>query len=210
MKAFLIGLLMLATAAPLVGAETTKKKMAFRPALIAAAEDAAAAGKISKRDLRLIKFATLFPRIEKQVQAAVAEKAVADGAKPPCADPYIASVGWDWESLIAFLEKLMPMILQLIQTLMDLFSIALPPGMEQFAYVETVVPIVGQCAGGVCPMPQQVVVTPGAGEAGPVMVQPQAAPLQFQPGQPVRNIGRAIVRPLRWLRPRNWFRGRCR
>lgn len=66
-------------------------------------------------------------------------------------------------------------------------------------------------AGWIAQHPEAVVATPGAGESGPVMVE-QSAPLQFQPGQPVRNVVRAVARPfrvLRFLRPR-CLRGGCR
>lgn len=207
MKTFLIGLLAMLVAAPAM-AQVEKRKVSFRSALIAAAEEAQKKGDITRGELILIRGQTLLPGRLKKIQTFVAEEAISRGIKPPCADPYGDSVGWDWNSLLDFLREFLPMIMEFIKQLMDWFSLNLP-NVEGFAYQETVVPIVGQCAGGVCPLPQQVVVTPGAGEAGPVMVEPQQSVLQFHSGQPVRNIGRAIVRPLRWLRPRNWFRGRC-
>lgn len=91
-----------------------KKATSFRKALVTAAKTAAAKGDITGREYRKIRIVSLWPRMLGKMEAECFAAGVAAGEIP------IESqiVGFDWDSLLAFIEKLLPLILQLI----DLFS----------------------------------------------------------------------------------------
>ena len=82
----------------------------FREVLIEAAEQARDEGSITQRELRVIRFATLFPHVLAKVQSAVATTAKEEGT---LAASDMAAI--DWSAILAFIKELIPLILQLIK-----------------------------------------------------------------------------------------------
>ena len=91
--------------------DVTGKKTEFKTALLQAAAEARSAGEIDRGDyLRIWFVATFRPRALAQVQATVVHEAVSAGLMPPSANPE----AFDWSALLAFIQALLPIILQII------------------------------------------------------------------------------------------------
>lgn len=85
-------------------------RVKFRRNLLEAARNARQAGDITPAQYFLLSAASRSPIVLDQIQAAVHEAAIEEGLATPQAV--------DWDALLAFIEKLIPIIIQLI----DLFS----------------------------------------------------------------------------------------
>lgn len=85
-------------------------RVKFRRVLLAAAQKARDAGDITSAQYLLLSFASRSPRVLEQIQGAVHEQAIEEGLA--------TAQAIDWDALINFIEKLIPIIIQLI----DLFS----------------------------------------------------------------------------------------
>ena len=91
----------------------------FRSALLKAAQEAAKSGELRRIDVIRLRVATLSPAFVEQAQElAVIQMAFSGEEVPTDADGKIEVSRIDWESLISFLERLIPLILKLI----DLFA----------------------------------------------------------------------------------------
>ena len=105
--------------APVAAAPEKAVKDNFRDELIKAGQ----AAKIGPLKMLLLRVGTRNPEILEKVKSTVIAKAVKEGkVKPGAAE----KPGFDFSGWAAFLKEIMPMILELIKTLMDLFSQALP------------------------------------------------------------------------------------
>lgn len=85
-------------------------RVKFRRVLLTAAKQARDEGDISAAQYFLLSAASRSPKVLDQIQAALHEQAIEEGLATPQAI--------DWDALLAFIEKLIPIIIQLI----DLFS----------------------------------------------------------------------------------------
>ena len=102
---------------PDVVAEVSESK--FRRAMLKAAGVAAQKGEIRRLDVIKLRVASLSPAFLVQAQRlAVVQMAFSGDEVPTDADGKIEVSRIDWESLITFLERLIPLILKLI----DLFA----------------------------------------------------------------------------------------
>jgi hypothetical protein len=91
----------------------------FRQSLLKAADAAAKAGEIKRVDVVRLRVATLSPAFLAQAERlAVIQMAFSGEEVPTLDDGRIDVAKIDWEGLILFLEKLIPLILKLI----DLFA----------------------------------------------------------------------------------------
>lgn len=84
--------------------------MHFRRTLIQAAEEAQAAGEITRGELFRLRFASLRPQVAAQIEKCCAEQAASEGVLP--AGSNVSA--FDWTQLLAFIKELLPLILQLI------------------------------------------------------------------------------------------------
>lgn len=83
----------------------------FKKALLTAAKQAQDDGDISAQDYRRLSFALKIPGVAAKMEAAMAEQAVESG---------VATAGAiDWDSLLAFIKEMIPIIMQLIQLFSD-------------------------------------------------------------------------------------------
>jgi hypothetical protein len=90
-------------AVPMLG---VSDRIKFRRSLLQAARQARDSGEITSLEYFLISASSRSPRVIEQLQAAVHEAAIEEG---------MASVdAVDWDALIAFIEKLIPIILKLL------------------------------------------------------------------------------------------------
>ncbi len=89
-------------------------RVQFRRALIDAARQARDAGEITSLELFMLSAASRSPRVLEKMQAAVHEAAIAEGLA--------TAQEIDWTGLVAFIEKLIPIIIKLI----DLFGSVTP------------------------------------------------------------------------------------
>lgn len=85
-------------------------RVKFRRVLLTAAQRSRDAGDITQAQYLLLSFASRSPKVLEQIQGAVHEQAIAEGLA--------TAQAIDWDALLAFIEKLIPIIIQLI----DLFS----------------------------------------------------------------------------------------
>jgi hypothetical protein len=91
----------------------------FRSALLKAAQSAAKSGELRRIDVIRLRVATLSPAFLEQAQElAVIQMAFSGEEVPTDADGKIEVSRIDWEGLISFLERLIPLILKLL----DLFT----------------------------------------------------------------------------------------
>jgi hypothetical protein len=91
----------------------------FRQSLLKAADAAAKSGEIKRVDVMRLRVATLSPAFLAQAERlAVIQMAFSGEEVPTLDDGRIDVAKIDWEGLILFLEKLIPLILKLI----DLFA----------------------------------------------------------------------------------------
>jgi hypothetical protein len=91
----------------------------FRAALLKAAQASAKSGELKRLDVIRLRVATLSPAFLKQAQElAVIQMSFSGEDVPTDADGKIEVNRIDWEGLITFLERLLPLILKLI----DLFA----------------------------------------------------------------------------------------
>ena len=99
----------------------------FRQSLLKAADAAAKSGEIKRVDVMRLRVASLSPAFLAQAERlAVIQMAFSGEEVPTLDDGKIDVAKIDWDALILFLEKLIPLILQLI----DLFAISI--GVEVF------------------------------------------------------------------------------
>lgn len=92
----------------------------FRQALLKAADSAAKAGEIKRADVVRLRVASLSPAFLQQAERlAVVQMAFSGDEVPTLDDGRIDVAKIDWDALLAFLEKLIPIILQLI----DMFAL---------------------------------------------------------------------------------------
>jgi len=104
-------------AQPPVVEEVSSNK--FRSALLKSAQEAAKKGELRRIDVIRLRVATLSPAfLERAQELAVIQMALSGDEVPTDADGKIEVSRIDWEGLIAFLERLVPLILKLI----DLFA----------------------------------------------------------------------------------------
>jgi hypothetical protein len=88
----------------------------FRQALLKAADAAAKAGEIKRADVVRLRVATLSPAFLAQAERlAVVQMAFSGDEVPTLEDGRIDVAKIDWDALLAFLEKLIPIILELLQ-----------------------------------------------------------------------------------------------
>ena len=93
----------------------------FRAALLKAAQEAAKKGELRRVDVIRLRVATLSPAFVEQAQElAVIQMAFSGEEVPTDADGKIEVSRIDWEGLASFLERLIPLILKLI----DIFAFA--------------------------------------------------------------------------------------
>jgi hypothetical protein len=87
----------------------------FRRALLKAADSAAKKGELRRVDVIRLRVATLSPAFVAQAeQLAVIQMAFSGEDVPLGSDGKIDVASIDWDALLAFIEKLIPLILQLI------------------------------------------------------------------------------------------------
>lgn len=93
-------------------------RQTFRRTLVAAAQKAAQKGEISRRDALKIRVASFSPafleRVEDLCVVQMAMSGEDEDAIPRDADGAIDRASINWEGLAAFLERILPLILQLI------------------------------------------------------------------------------------------------
>lgn len=89
----------------------------FRDALLTAADQAARAGEIDRLDVFHLRLATSLPRVRKQLETECCQHAVASGL----AAANQSSAAIDWNNLVPFLKELLPVILEIIKTVIALF-----------------------------------------------------------------------------------------
>ena len=89
----------------------------FRQALIQVAEQAEAAGEISRRDLRRIRLASAFDRVAAKLEDTCCEEAQYRGLAAATAGPGAI----DWMQLLAFVKEMLPVVLEIIKTVIGLF-----------------------------------------------------------------------------------------
>lgn len=82
-------------------------RMAFRRALLAAGRQARDSGEITSMEFFALSAASRSPRVLERMQAAVHEAAIEEGLA--------TTQAIDWDSLIVFIEKLIPIIIKLIE-----------------------------------------------------------------------------------------------
>ena len=82
----------------------------FHNALVKAAEAAFEAGEIDRLDLWRVRFAMLSPRARRMAEQFAIDHAKEHGIKLPKS----SNGAFDWSALLAFLQALLPLILQLI------------------------------------------------------------------------------------------------
>lgn len=80
----------------------------FRPALIAAAEEAARDGQITRSELFKIRILSLFPRKLAELEECCTAQAVSTGVAQNAG-------AIDWAALLEFIKGLLPIILQILQ-----------------------------------------------------------------------------------------------
>ena len=101
---------------PSVVEEVSNNK--FRAALLKAAQEAAKKGELRRVDVIRLRVATLSPAFVEQAQElAVIQMAFSGEEVPTDADGKIEVSRIDWEGLISFLERLIPLILKLLDLL---------------------------------------------------------------------------------------------
>ena len=85
----------------------------FRRALLKAAQEERAAGRITGWEMYRIRLASaLAPRKIREAQDAVADQACAAGYMAAASDG--DGVGFDWTALLDFIKELLPILLQII------------------------------------------------------------------------------------------------
>lgn len=90
-----------------------QKKLTFRQALIAAAEEARADGKIKTGDLMRLRIATLNPKVLAKMQDAAIEQAVVAKAMPLSAVDNLEA--FDFTAILQFLKEFMPVLMELLK-----------------------------------------------------------------------------------------------
>ena len=101
---------------PSVVEEVSNNK--FRAALLKAAQEAAKKGELRRVDVIRLRVATLSPAFVEQAQElAVIQMAFSGEEVPTDADGKIEVSRIDWEGLASFLERLIPLILKLLDLL---------------------------------------------------------------------------------------------
>jgi len=107
------------TAAPVAAAAaepvaaTPAASKSFKATFLKAAEKAYRDGEINRWQLARLRMAAQFrPQVLAEAQAAVVDDAVEAGAMKPMGPAELA--GFDWTQLLAFIQKLLPLILQII------------------------------------------------------------------------------------------------
>jgi hypothetical protein len=125
MRLFLLLLVSLFAVSPVVSLaqvpdvveEVSQNK--FRSALLKAAQASAKSGELKRLDVIRLRVATLSPAFLKQAQElAVIQMSFSGEDVPTDADGKIEVNRIDWEKLLEFLERLIPLLLKL----MDLFA----------------------------------------------------------------------------------------
>lgn len=106
-------------AAPQDGQRVETSVDRFHRALIAAAAKQVRDGKMKRGDLIRLRVAMLSPSFRKQAEDLAVIQMAASGSDgvPVGDDGRIDRASIDWDALFAFLEKLLPLILQLIDAL---------------------------------------------------------------------------------------------
>jgi len=98
--------------------EKVKGRDSFRRELISAAKKAAAKGDISRRDLIKLRIASFSPAfVERAEELCVVQMAMSgedSDALPMDEDGNIVKTAIDWEAFAAFLERILPLILQIL------------------------------------------------------------------------------------------------
>lgn len=98
--------------------EQVKGRESFRRELISAAKKAAAKGDISRRDLIKLRIASFSPAfVERAEELCLVQMAMSgedSDALPLDDDGNIVKTAIDWEAFAAFLEKILPLILQIL------------------------------------------------------------------------------------------------
>jgi hypothetical protein len=90
----------------------------FRQSLLKAADAAAKAGEIKRADVVRLRVASLSPAFLAQAERLAAIQMAFSGEEvPTLEDGKIDVAKIDWDALIAFLEKLIPLILQMLDLL---------------------------------------------------------------------------------------------
>lgn len=89
----------------------------FRSSLLDAAEQAARAGEIDRRDVFRLRLATSLPRVLDRLEHECCQHAQASGLA--AANQSAAAI--DWTNLISFLKELLPVILEIIKSVVSLF-----------------------------------------------------------------------------------------
>lgn len=90
-----------------------RKSVNFRAAFLTAIATAETSGELSKQEARRLRFATLFPRMLASIEEKCCEMADLSASTDSDLEGYTAeSINWD--SLKAWLQKLLPIILQLM------------------------------------------------------------------------------------------------
>ena len=101
----------------------------FRSALLKAAQEAAKKGELRRIDVIRLRVATLSPAfLERAQELAIIQMSFSGEEVPTDEDGKIEVSRIDWEGLIAFLERLIPLILKLI----NLFAFNQPHSFEAF------------------------------------------------------------------------------